>query len=847
MYRARSLPLLAACLAGFAALPNARAQAPALDGGPLVFVENRGQWPEEVDFQTRRGPFTSWFHARGWTMALRQADGDRERGVAVRLVFEGSRAVAPTGAQRLPSETNYFLGNDPDRWVAGAAHFGRVRYEQLYDGIDVVVRSEGERPEYDLVVAPGADLGRVVIRCEGIDGLTVAGDGALVMANAHGDIRQTPPTTWYVLPDGTRRPVECRFRRIDDQHYGFALDAEQEALPLVVDPGFLWSTFLGGDGADDRVYAVQRSPSGEVVVAGSTDSTDFPTTLGAYSRTPGGERDAYVARFDPSQAGALQLVSCTLLGGSQDDWCYDVEVLGSGDIITMSGNTISPNFPTTANAYQAGLAGDRDGYYAELDLSQQGAAQLRYSTCIGGPGRDFVSAHEVRGGVVTLAGEAAEGFPVTPGAFQTTYGGGTSDVFVARLDPCRDPAHQLLSSTYLGGDGADGNRVDFVDRGVDLDLDEWGGAVLAGRTASTDFPTSRDAFQSTLRGDQDAFVARLDRDNEHLRYSTYFGGDNADALNDVHYDGWGVVSASGYTSGGDFPVSANAHQAAFGGGNSDMAVVRLDTRRCGTAALVYSTHLGGTAAAPATSTERARGLAVESSGAFVITGFVGSTDFPTTAGALLETPGGGPIDAVIARIDPQQPPADQLLYSSYLPGSGIDVAMALVLDGTGGVYVGGTTSSADFVITPGAFQDTVAAGRDGFVGQLDLLPAGVTDIGASTPSCHGPAYAGVTTQPRGGRPDLGMFNDNAPPFAFGMMLLGEPVPAGLPFGNATLFVDLGRPFTARPVLADGRGYAQVTMPQTQLPAGTVAFQFVWLNTIHCRGRDRLSASNALSF
>ena len=130
---------------------------------------------------------------------------------------------------------NYFIGNDSDRWRSNVGAFLSVLYRGLYAGIDVRVREQSGRLEYDVIAAPQADLRRVVIRAEGAERIDIADDGSSILCVGDEPLRQIAPTTWEELPDGTKRPMACRFRKIDDQH-GFEAPERDPQLPLVIDP-----------------------------------------------------------------------------------------------------------------------------------------------------------------------------------------------------------------------------------------------------------------------------------------------------------------------------------------------------------------------------------------------------------------------------------------------------------------------------------------------------------------------------------------------------------------------------------------------------------------------------------
>jgi len=193
-----------------------------------------------------------------------------------------------------------------------------VLYREIYDGVDVRVREEGGRLEYDVLLLPGADLEQVVIRADGASRLALESDGSLTLDTPTGSVRQTPPRTSEVLESGETRAKASRFRIIDAQRFGFEVPDHNSRLALVIDPGLEWSTFLGGSNREEiHGLALARDGSGDVVVAGHTWSSDFPTapagSLGASPLIP------FVARLNST---GTSLVYTTLFGGTNGNVSY---------------------------------------------------------------------------------------------------------------------------------------------------------------------------------------------------------------------------------------------------------------------------------------------------------------------------------------------------------------------------------------------------------------------------------------------------------------------------------------------------------------------------------------------
>jgi Beta-propeller repeat len=227
-------------------------------------------------------------------------------------------------------------------------------------------------------------------------------------------------------------------------------------------------------------------------------------------------------------------------------------------------------------------------------------------------------------------------FPTTTGAFDTGLDG--SEAFVSKLDPS---GSGLAYSTFLGGGGSD--------RGFDIAVDSAGAAYVTGETESTDFPTTAGAFDTSLNGGFDAFVAKLDPSGSGLAFSTFLGGSSSDFGRGIAVDSAGAAHATGDAFSADFPTTAGAFDTSFNG-DFDAFVAKLDPSGSG---LTYSTFLGGS------SGEFGEGIAVDSAGASHVTGITGSTDFPTTAGAFDTAFNGGNEDAFVSKLTfaPGPPPS----------------------------------------------------------------------------------------------------------------------------------------------------------------------------------------------
>jgi hypothetical protein len=334
-----------------------------------------------------------------------------------------------------------------------------------------------------------------------------------------------------------------------------------------------------------------------------------------------------------------------------------------------------------------------------------------YSTYLGGSGFDFGAgiAVDASGQAYVTGGTDSTNFPTTAGAFQSSFGGGTFDAFVTKLNPT---GSALVYSSFLGGSNQD--------RGSKIALDSSTNAYVTGFTVSSNFPTTLGAFDMTFNGGGDAFVTKMNPTGSVLIYSTYLGGSvgsNAtDGGNDITVDSGGNAYVTGSAESTDFPTTTGAFQTAHAGG-TDAFVTKLNPTGSG---LVYSTYLGGN------NLDSGAGIAIDSMANAYVTGYAASSNFPTTSGAFQPLFSGVPRDAFATKLNSA---GSGLVYSTYLGGTGDDFGFGIALDPFRNAYITGGTSSANFPVA-GAFQPTLAGSFDTFVTKLN--PTGSAPLLYST-------------------------------------------------------------------------------------------------------------------
>lgn len=384
--------------------------------------------------------------------------------------------------------------------------------------------------------------------------------------------------------------------------------------------GLVYATFLGG-ASDDQALSFVVDGSGAAYVTGQTRWSGFPTTTGAYDRSPNGGYDAFVVKLNASGSALLY---GTVLGGASDDWGVGIAVDSSGAAF-VTGGVSSSGFPTTTAAIDTSYNGGWDAFVVKLNA---GGSALDYATFLGAGGDEQGSGIAIDGsGAAYVTGQTSStGFPTTTGACDRSHNGGY-DAFVVKLNAS---GAALAYGTFLGGTSDDwGNGVA---------VDSRGAAYVAGATYSAGFPTTTGAYDVSHNGDRDVYVAKLNAAGSALVYSTLLGGTGDDFAKAVASDGSGAAYVTGHTVSAGFPTTAGALDRSHNG-NYDVYVAKLNAAG---SELAYSSFLGGTG------DDWGNSVAIGSGGGAYVAGHTASATFLTSAGAYDRSYNGGVGDAFAA-------------------------------------------------------------------------------------------------------------------------------------------------------------------------------------------------------
>jgi hypothetical protein len=506
---------------------------PALGRLPLRFEAGESEAGSPERFSARGPAYHLTITPTGTLVSVRQLNtpAAQSRGLTQRaatpgstnyrdlqLEFVGGNASARiSGEGELSGNVNYFFGNDPARWRTSVPTFARVRVADLYPGVSLIHYGNQHRLEYDFVVSPGVDPSVIAIRFRGADKVTLDHQGDLVLSLGAEEIRQPRPLI-YQNVQGVRKEIAGGYSLSDPQTVKFEIAPYDHRLPLVIDPVLSYSTYYGGSG-QDIAWGVAVDSNGFIYAAGESMG-GLPTTAGTVTNPYGGARshgDAFVAKYNND---ASQVIYLAYIGGTLGDVARSLAVDNGGSAY-ITGWTESTDFPRKSAIFNtiSGIPYPPPVNIYPVDafvtkLGPQGT-NLIYSTYLGGGWVDvgYGIAVDPAGSVYVTGYTESTNFPTAnvSGGFKNY--GGNGDVFVTKFGPA---GTNLVYSMYVGGTK--------VDAGNGIAADAAGLAYVTGYTSSTNFPSTTNAAQPWLAGDEDAFVTVIGPNGTNLVLSTYLGG-----------------------------------------------------------------------------------------------------------------------------------------------------------------------------------------------------------------------------------------------------------------------------------------------------------------------------------
>ncbi|MGH9844190.1 MAG: SBBP repeat-containing protein, partial [Blastocatellia bacterium] len=637
---------------------------------PMNFEVNQGQADPGVKFISRGHGYQVFLTGSEAALVLQRAEAEsanpqsairNPQSRVLRFKPVGGREDAEVaGLDLLRTRSNYLIGDEPRNWHTGIPNYARVEYREVYPGVNLAFYGSQTKLEYDFVVASGANPAELAMSVEGADRIELDANGDLVLHAGDATVLHRAPIS-YQVSNGTRRAVASRYVLKGGNRIGFAVGAYDTSKPLVIDPIIDFSTFFGGIGSDEG-FAIAVDAAGNAYVTGTTYSNNFNTFAPLQTINRGGKFDAFVTKINAAGTG---LVYSTYLGGGGEDAGRGIAVDASGNAY-IAGITNSQDF-NTRNPLQPTITGlAEDAFVARINAE---GTSLLFSTYLGGNNIDqaFGITLDAAGDVYIAGSTVSSNFP-TRNPFQSVNQGGT-DAFITKI---KGDGSQIVYSSYLGGSG--------FDEAYSVALDAFSNAYLAGQTSSNNFNTASPLQANNAGGGSDAFVSKVNAAGNALLYSSYLGGTQVDVAYGIAVDVNTNAYVTGHTFSTDYPVF-NALQE-FNAGGADAFVTRINAFG---QSFVYSTYLGGSGG------DFARGVAVDANAQAHVVGRTVSTDFPTNSP--LQGTNRGNLDAFVAKLNLN---GSELIYSTYLGGAEDDLGYGIALDSAGNAYVTGDARSTDF-------------------------------------------------------------------------------------------------------------------------------------------------------
>ncbi len=532
----------------------------------------------------------------------------RSHAYDVQFVNSGDPTIV--GDKPINTLTNYFIGNDPKQWASNCQTFQAITYQNMYKGVDVRYYTNNGHLKYDIIANPGSDVSGIALKFDGADNLKVK-NGQLIISTSVGEMKELAPYS-YQIENGIKKEVDCRFV-VSGNVVKFVIPNYNKNATLVIDPTLIFATFTGST-ADNWGYTATYGPDGSFYAGGIVFASGFPVSTGAFQTTWGaganedgtGPFDMGIMKFSPD---GVRRMYATYIGGSANEHPHSLVVNAQGELV-IGGRTSSTNFPTRSPNF--GPGGNYDIVLVKLNAT--GSALLG-SIKIGGKENDGVNirskysspmgAETIRrnygddsrsevildnAGNIYLSSSsqslsttnASDRFPTTPGAFQTTPGGGKQDGVLIKANA---DLSTILFSSFVGGNDDDACFV--------LALNPLNNNIyVGGNTVSPDLKGNKVGTVGPVYngGVCDGFVTIISNDGSSQLKTSYIGTPLIDMLYGIQFDAFGFPYIMG-TSTGNFPVI----NAAFSqpGGKQFIAKLKPDL-----SAYEYFTNFGTNATSP---------------------------------------------------------------------------------------------------------------------------------------------------------------------------------------------------------------------------------------------------------
>ncbi len=503
----------------------------------LEFIENKGQWNDNVAFRANINSGTIWaehdnllfdlYDSEALKELAKHKDGKKAlllepvKRHAYKMRFVNSNTECNiSGSDIFPNYYNYYLGNDKSKWTSNAKSYSNIRYTDLYNNIDLEIYEKDDNLKWDFIIKPHTDASIIKLKYEGIKKLRLK-NGNLEITTSINKIKELKPIAFQKDTNGELVEIECMFE-IDEDIVSFIFPKSYDKTKeLIIDPTLVFASYSGSL-SDNWGFTATYDSKGFLYAGGVVFGQGYPTTIGAFQSNYDSLIDIGISKYDTT--GSF-LVYSTYLGANYAEVPTSL-IANSNDELLVMGTTASTTFPTTSQAYDTIFNG---------------------------------------------------GTPVNISSSISFHNG--SDLFISKFN---NTGTQLLASTYLGGNENEGiipssslinNYGDDIRGEIVTDVNN--NVYIVSTTTSSNFPMTGGSFQSTKGANSDGIIAKLDNNLSNLIWSSFFGGNNYDAIYGIKVDHNLNVYITGGTKSTDLATTSNAYQTSHQGGVTDGFIANI--------------------------------------------------------------------------------------------------------------------------------------------------------------------------------------------------------------------------------------------------------------------------------
>lgn len=666
-----------------------------LSNNQIGFLQNNGQWKKEILFLNnihgaQKQVITpdacitvvETYPNRSISLGMSESNqGTTQVSVGLRFLTQFQDLK---GKNQLNANTHFILGNNTVQNIPFYSNiYGYVNNtpcEISTNQSNIIIFSLffNRTPSFDYTIE---GISHIELKDSIAYGTTIAGiitiNKPLIFGINEKGEKELIDSKWEVNADG-----KCSIRSESSSYHSYVIQVSQ--------PSF--STLLSGTN-DDEASTVQVDSTRSIYVAGESNSQDFPTSGGAFQTSLKNSRDCFVTKYS---ADGSQMIFSTFIGGDGIDRALDIAVRNDGSVY-LTGSTTSNNFPLSANPFQNKRKNLDQGSDAFILVLNNDGKSIRYSTYLGGQVNDAGESIALdKAGFIYITGktDGPKEFPIKDG-FQNTFGGGTSDGFIAKLS---QDLSTLMYSSFLGGE--------LDDYPTALTVNDSGSVFVVGQTQSRTFPVTPFTVSNVFSGGIfDSFISRISHDGKSIVYSALIGGSGDESATNIVIDIFNNAYVVGNTTSGNFPRTVIAADTSFNGKNDAFCYkVSPNGNR-----YIFSSLIGGS------NDDYARSVSIDPCFAVYVTGYTNSADMPVSDNPI-QNQLQGEYDGFLTKINAD---GNLFVYGTYVGGSSDDKCLASTVDSTGAVMLVGYTSSANF-----PNQTSYKGKKDAFITkiQVGILP-----------------------------------------------------------------------------------------------------------------------------